>query len=457
MDFAAQLADLQRKAEAARRRPADRNDRNSDRTDDRPRQRQRRHNDNDGIDAVTTSATHRNNNNNNNNKPVPFQSLLAAGYRIDPRIASVKQQHNTRVRHICLLAVTIDELPYEDLWKSWANTNNNSSGTTTSSDDPTIVSLVCHAKHPQNIQSEFVKQRLLQEPPRAGRGNQLAPPEFRSHRPEWGSIEILRAMLDILHDGLQIGLETSNTDERYHPKRYLIAPCNTSTDATAKNGEDIDKSAVKIPPADMFVFISETCIPVHPLSHWIRALDASCSWLNARHRTMPGTPRNKYELDQFEGMRLVPGECRWKADQWMALCRSHAIAVREIDNHLPERDRLWRRGFHLVNASDEMYFPTALAVLQLLKPENNDEQQQPSSSSTNDATTAGTVKKRPVTYTDWSQGMKNPTSFTNKDLPTVVEKARAQGSLIARKFIDEISLTDWERLCNTAEQSNGTE
>jgi hypothetical protein len=44
MDFAAQLAKLQQSAEAARRRPADRNSSSSDRdVSSRPRQRQRRH------------------------------------------------------------------------------------------------------------------------------------------------------------------------------------------------------------------------------------------------------------------------------------------------------------------------------------------------------------------------------------------------------------------------------
>jgi hypothetical protein len=391
-----------------------------------------------------------------------------------------------------LLAVTIDELPYENIWKEWARTpipaNDDDRN---EQQDRVVVSLVCHAKFPHQVQSDFLKRHLLQEPPQVGRGTQLAPPEFRSHRPEWGSIEILRAMLDILHDGLQIGLQDNKdtttikniTDERYHPKRYLIHNHGTTT-------------AAAIPPADMFVFISETCLPIQPLSHWLAQLDATVSYVNARHRSMPGTPRNKYELDQFDNIRLVPHDCRWKADQWLALCRSHALAVRNIDDHLPERDRLWCRGFWQVNASDEMYFPTALAILQLLKPDPEQYDQDHGSGNHNNSTTkitsksnsinnqepdratavastqvsTGTatstpsvpapaattaaaaavvaVEKRPVTYTDWSQGMKNPTSFTTKDLVEVTTKARAQGCLIARKFTGVVDVTDWQRCCN---------
>lgn len=412
MDFAAQLANLERSANAARRRPHN-NDNN-----DRPRQRQRQ-------DTTTQPKT-------------PFQSLSRAGYRIDPFIT--KEDPPNQVRHVCLLAITIDELPYEDIWKQWA-TSTNTNGI--------VVSLVCHAKYPHNVQSEFLKKHLLQEPPKIGRGNQLADPVFRSHRPEWGSVEILRAMLDILHDGLLIGNNHSTSvDPRYDPTRYLMTPleqAEVSIDESSKQ-TDTKEEAIpqsKIPPADMFVFISETCLPIQPLNHWVETLDANRSWVNARNRETHGTPRNKYELDQFAMIRMVPADCRWKADQWMALCRPHAIAVRQIDNHMPERERLWSKGFYQVNASDEMYFPTVLAVLQLLKQQAEEDD-------------AALVRKRPVTYTDWSQGMKNPATHTMEDLQQVTLKARAQGSLLARKFTGAIDLAEWERCCSVATSEGGS-
>jgi hypothetical protein len=112
--------------------------------------------------------------------------------------------------------------PYEEVWKQWDN-RTGTTRTTAEDHDQVVVSW-----------STFLQQHLLQEPPRMGRGNQLAPPEFRSHRPEWGSIEMLRAMLDILHDGLQIGRDGDDghddtttaaaitTDVRYHPSQAVL-------------------------------------------------------------------------------------------------------------------------------------------------------------------------------------------------------------------------------------------
>ena len=52
-----------------------------------------------------------------------------------------------------------------------------------------------------------------------------------------------------------------------------------------------------------------------------------------------------------------------------------------------------------------------------------------------------------VTYTDWSEGMRNPKSFYSglNDLRTIGKVAREQGSLVARKFI----------LCPPSEDTSG--
>jgi hypothetical protein len=126
----------------------------------------------------------------------------------------------------------------------------------------------------------------------------------------------------------------------------------------------------------------------------VSSLPNEVSWINARNRNTPGTPQNKYERDQFQDInRMVPQACRWKADQWTVLSRAHAAAVLNIDQHMRPADQLWN-SFARINASDEMYFPTALAVLGILKEE--------------DDSTAPQVAKRAVTYTDWTEGMRNP-------------------------------------------------
>ena len=47
-------------------------------------------------------------------------------------------------------------------------------------------------------------------------------PEFLTRKPEWGSVEITRAMLDLLQDGLKIGNSDDSSDKRFCTSRYLI-------------------------------------------------------------------------------------------------------------------------------------------------------------------------------------------------------------------------------------------
>ena len=176
----------------------------------------------------------------------------------------------------------------------------------------------------------------------------------------------------------------------------------------------------------------------------------------------------------------------------MALSRPHAAAVAGMDGHMRVSDQLWN-SFTKISASDEMYFPTALAVLQIIQDPKvvmrlKEQQQQQNSGSSSagerevekpkdesspedaareeeqdgdeskekteeeaaggeaaaaDKTPDPTVESlsptvlfRAVTYTDWSEGMRNPKSFFRgaNDLRTISRLARAQGSLVARKF-----------------------
>jgi hypothetical protein len=88
---------------------------------------------------------------------------------------------------------------------------------------------------------------------------------------------------------------------------------------------------------------------------------------------------------------------------------SNSRSSRLIDQHMRPADQLWN-SFARINASDEMYFPTALAVLGIQRKRTIVLRPQ--------------VAKRAVTYTDWTEGMRNPaTLYTNgiretfKELP----------------------------------------
>ena len=344
-----------------------------------------------------------------------------------------------KTKHLCLLVITIDDLPFEHIWKAW---------TQTTTQEDLWISIVVHAKFPQKVTSSWLKQRLLVCPPKVGRGNSFLDPEFLTRKPNWGSIDIARAMLDLLHDGLRIGKCTQG-DMRFSANRYLVKRPPMALDAT----EDI------IPPVDQFLFVSETCLPITTAQVLFDTVkDTTKSWVNARHRQDEGVPKNKYEGDQFAGIhRRLPGQYRWKADQWILLCRHHAALIMDMDRpHISPKHQLWQ-SFRDINASDEMYFPTCLGLLGLLRYDGQDakydrtvpqqqlqQPQDPSKPETlskdneekKEEPKVETVLNRPVTYTDWTEGMKNPASFTKgvEDFKRVARLARAKGCLIARKF-----------------------
>lgn len=356
-----------------------------------------------------------------------------------------------RRRHIALLFLTIDDLPHEHVWREWlkssqsteivAASEGNNSGSSSSNETP-MVSVLCHAKFPDRIKSEWLRQRHLLQRPRNDSSNKRhhdyndnndSPAKFHSHRPEWGSIEITRAMIDLLEEGLRIGTD----DESTHAAKYLSTPVDdTLTNATEECIKGI------IPPVNRFIFLSESCLPVTTLEEAELALfgprnasESSAtlydkSWVNAR-----STPNNGYSRQlQWDAIRSdnIPQSYIWKADQWMVLTRSHADAIASIPSkHLNGR-QLWP-AFRKCRASDEIYFPTALSVLGIVRRQGGEAQVDDFSKGESCAGNA--IRRRRVTYCDWSLSAKNPAPFTSKDWNDVVVKARGEGCLFARKFV----------------------
>ncbi|KAG7356076.1 core-2/I-branching enzyme [Nitzschia inconspicua] len=421
-----------------------------------------------GGDGPPNTRRRYNNQHPNNVDPDGLGDLRRHNYRIprgfpDP---PTDEERAKQPKHIVLMAITIEDMPFEHVWRGWCDTLK----AVPKDQDDFFLSLVCHAKYPEKVQSEWLKQRLLTHPPQRGRGNSYEDPTYLTRTPAWGSVEITRAMLDLLQESLKIG-KCTQTDKRFSANRFLIR-----VPPTFQECEDDSK----IPPADHFLFISETCLPVATAPEFFSKIaNVAVSWVNARHRRQEDTPKNKYEDDQFAGInRRIPGQYRWKADQWVLLSRRHASLIIELDRpQIPQKHQLWQ-SFREINASDEMYFPTALALLGFLRyTKDGDDTQKsravvpnpsgasgavsetamkPTSSSgltldtgngtaaTSDGTgvaSAVTNKNesillRPVTYTDWTQGMKNPAMFCNgpKDLKRVSRLARGIGCLVARKF-----------------------
>merc|ERR1719203_559047 len=235
-----------------------------------------------------------------------------------------------------------------------------------------------------------------------------------SFRPEWGSIEITRAMIELTSQALTIGEmrasslssdeETTHTDSRYF--------------CTSKDTD-------KIPMVDRFIFVSETCLPFISLHKLGKALySTNQSWINMRN-----TPNNGYSR-QLQWDRVSPAfptKFIHKSDQWIALTRHHAsLIIRDVPRVF--RDYNPRPLYYLfedVKASDEIYFCTILALA---------------------GVDLENVKGQCITYCDWSGNAKNPALFkTLKEVKMIKERVEEESCFFGRKFIlkEGLDVKDW--------------
>eukprot|EP00797_Seminavis_robusta_P036334 Sro922_g220620.1 n/a (205) ;mRNA; r:32655-33269 len=202
----------------------------------------------------------------------------------------------------------------------------------------------------------------------------------------------------------------------------------------------------------------------------------------------------------------------------MCLSRTHAAAILDLDrngNIIPPKDQLWN-SFRRINASDEMYFPTALALAGVLVDTSTTHNNSSNSNNNNSAARSplkwtpppgvpppkqdeskqaeslqppppppkvpppkqqseglAWLEQRRITYTDWSMGARNPACFTKgvRDFRNIARLAREQKCLLARKFAPfqeipgqdkdavertgEISVEEWKQEMQTiVEQTN---
>jgi hypothetical protein len=421
-----------------------------------------------------------------------------------PKYQPLPPKKKKKQRHVCLLFLTIDDLPLEHLWKAFFSSNDD--------DTDLMISVICHAKFPEKVASPWLKQRMLVHKPalrdlsqykeRYGNNSHiqdscLPPARYFSRKPEWGSVEITRAMIDLVDEGLRMGTNRDNTvsnsikdpqqaeeyRKRYSSHRYI-----------ATNHDEIWKNP--IPPVDRFIFVSETCMPVTTMSEFECALfhdeesdvdnsrngkrlsnstsegttnpnaydssGANKSWINARN-----TPNNGYarQLQWDATDTAIPRSKIWKADQWIVLTRHHAWpilsliddaiqSVQQTQNSDSGRGQfggnrsrlqlaLWQ-CFRRVKASDEIYFPTVMALLGILDDAANDDGNEDNSGKISNEPAAKAMNeevcRRRVTYCDWSMNAKNPASFlisrkdNFKELIRVMRLAREERCLFARKF-----------------------
>lgn len=275
-----------------------------------------------------------------------------------------------------LLFIIIDDFPNELLWRTWLQQF--------APTQPQQVKLWFHAKHPERT-SPFVRARLV-------RSFQL--------RPEWGSIELTKTMLLLLHEAAQ-----------------------------------------EAPHINKFAFLSESCIPLLPLQETLNAVYsgecAEVSWLGQ----LRDSPNNGYaKQQQFDVLARAGMRCVLKSDQWLLLSAHHArrlfsflqhttAAPQSEDSSLSAKTLLLHGVFRLfqgVRASDEVFFPTLLALLLFGNRSH-------SGGELNEDLRSNHITSRRLTYCDWSESARNPKSFRVLEAAAVA-LARQERCVFFRKI-----------------------
>eukprot|EP01031_Cornospumella_fuschlensis_P036006 gene36006-43667_t len=303
-----------------------------------------------------------------------------------------------KMQTLGLLFIIVEEMPNELLWRIWINQYVKEHDTGLQ-DMPIWI----HAKHPDRINSPWVRERLVQS--------------FHL-RPEWGSIELSQVMVLLLLQALQ------------------------------------DR-----PDVDRFVFVSESCIPIVPARQALDSIYANDkSWMRVF-----SSPDNGYaKQQQFDVLEEAgwPATSIWKGDQWILLTRRDATLIQGLlqpahnnsssvsiapgsDSSPPSMASVRRhevfKVMGKVRASDEVFFPSLLSLLWgkgLL-----DEAQ---AGEVNAEKDQSKVLCRRVTYVDWSDRGKSPKFFSSLT-PTLHQLARSQGALFFRKIFvrEEDGVQGW--------------
>ena len=89
-------------------------------------------------------------------------------------------QNTGQERVLALLFIVIDGLPFEEHWRAWLDDEE-------ARRNGVRVEVLVHAKYPEAVSSEWLRERLIDI----------------TWRPEWGSIELTRAAISLLEAALR--------------------------------------------------------------------------------------------------------------------------------------------------------------------------------------------------------------------------------------------------------------
>lgn len=275
----------------------------------------------------------------------------------------------------------VDALPHESVWREWLRTGGEGE------EGEVAADLFVHAKRPEAVRSDWVRARLVGV----------------TFRPEWNSVEVVQAMLAVLAAALRDGRAFQH-----------------------------------------FVFATESCLPLTTLRAAGEALlppesgggVRGSSWLDAYR-----VPRDRFDADAaFTAVdpAVVPRAAVCKClPGWIAVQRAHAEEVvaltallggwgdegggeglRWSERRPPATEpRALLDAWVGVHAPEEVFFPTALALLGYLRTDDGDG-----------------VVRRSVCFAEWPRiDAAHPARFARLDA-ALVGRMTAGGALFGRKF-----------------------
>lgn len=359
---------------------------------------------------------------------------------------------------LTLLFIIVDSFPHEAIWRSWLDHASQTSREK--------VRVLFHAKFPNKVTSPWVKRHLCKT-------FQLSP--------SWGSLELTEVMVRLLEESMQRELDIPTIGALPNYLEGSVTETETETGGKKKEEDppssedqkqDLEEQK-RVVLSSHFVFASESCLPIRSVDEAFQEIEQSrvnsqidSSWLYYTDKATNGYAQ-QLQFDKLQG--VIPQDCIFKADQWILLSRQHAQQVislpalieKKLEGRVAKvegqtsaedggkekeaapgggggryRNKMLQL-FKKTRASDEIYFPCSLGVLNMLS----------MASGAEGGETASTVKKRQVTHCDWSDGGKNPREY--RALPALfsgdgeetvkgsnpTESAKAQGCLFLRKVV----------------------
>ena len=314
-------------------------------------------------------------------------AAAAAAAGKEPAIETPRERQTLALCFLC-----VEALPHRRLWQEWVRQAEESANKGGHG-----LRIFVHAKFPDRL-DPWSRQYLIRD----DRG------EIINFKPEWGKIEVTRALIKLFE--------------------------------TALMKEDVGR----------MTYVSESCIPICTFNYACSELWRSDrSWVAAYDK-----PVNGYDTLMMNAVntKYIPKECVRKCDTWLMLTRHHARAVLIDLPKLTGVGTIWPH-FSRVKVADEIFMPTMMTVIGAIQgggiPGGSGRR-------ADDSERTDQVERRKTTHVDWSKGGPHPRAFEKFD-KQVQDDAMSHGCIFARKFAEgTVDVEQWREVCGvTAPEGEG--